>query len=114
MERKNPITINEGFTCEHCGQKVEKAVASCRNHCNVCLWSKHVDEKVPGDRKSLCMGLMEPIAIINNNKKGQQIMHECIKCGEKKMNKVLPDDDQDQIIKIMQRQNMEPLDPSSI
>mgnify|MGYP002625418131 FL=1 len=104
-----PITINEGFTCEHCEAVVKKAPSSCRNHCNECLWSKHVDEKVPGDRKSLCLGLMEPIAIISNNKKGQQIMHECTKCGEKKMNKVLPDDNQDQIIKLMQRQNLEPL-----
>lgn len=110
MERKNPITINESFTCKQCGQEVAKAEATCRNHCNNCLWSKHVDEKVPGDRESDCQGLMEPIAILHNSKKGQQIVHQCTICGEKKINKTVPDDNNDEIIRIAQRQNLEPLD----
>ena len=35
--------IDEEFICEHCGKKVEKLGYSCRNHCNYCLYSKHVD-----------------------------------------------------------------------
>lgn len=109
MERKNPITINESFTCEHCGKKVPKAEITCRNHCNVCLWSKHVDEKIPGDRESICQGMMEPTTIMHSSKKGQQIVHQCTKCGEKKTNKALSDDNNDEIIRISQRQNLEPL-----
>lgn len=110
MKRKNPITINESFTCEHCGASVPKAASTCRNHCNQCLWSKHVDAELPGDRKSMCKGLMEPIAIIHHPKKGRQILQECARCGEKKLNKVLPDDNDEQLIKVMQRQNTEPID----
>lgn len=109
MERKNPITINESFTCEKCGKAVQKAQTTCRNHCNYCLWSKHVDENVPGDRESTCLGLMEPIAINHHGKKGEQILHECTKCGVKKLNKVLADDNRDEIIRLSQRQNLEPL-----
>lgn len=109
MERKNPITINESFTCEQCDEAVSKAEKTCRNHCSKCLWSKHVDEKIPGDRESTCKGLMEPIAILHNSKKGEQIVHQCTICGEKKTNKVIPDDNRDKIVQISQRQNMEPL-----
>ena len=54
--------IDEEFICEHCGKKVEKLGYSCRNHCNHCLYSKHVD-KNPGDRQEECHGLLEPIGI---------------------------------------------------
>lgn len=110
MERKNPITINEPFTCENCGTKVSKAASGCRNHCNECLWSRHVDENVPGDRTSQCGGMMEPVAIQTNKKGDQQVLHECRKCGQKQASKVMPDDNRDMIIKTMQRQNIEPLE----
>ena len=61
--------IDEEFICENCGKKVEKLGYSCRNHCNYCLYSKHVD-KNPGDRAEECHGLLEPIGIEINNKKG--------------------------------------------
>ena len=60
--------IDEEFICEHCGKKVEKLGYSCRNHCNHCLYSKHVD-KNPGDRQEECHGLLKPIGVeISRNK----------------------------------------------
>ena len=42
---------------------------SCRNHCPNCLYSKHVD-KNPGDRQEDCHGMLEPIGIEIDSKKG--------------------------------------------
>ena len=50
----------ENFTCNNCGTFV--VGDGYTNHCPNCLFSKHVDTS-PGDRKSSCKGLMEPIGI---------------------------------------------------
>jgi len=100
-QRKNFITINEEFTCQNCGHKNPKAEKSCRNHCQSCLYSLHVDKSIPGDRKSACHGLMTPYKIEKSGKKGLIIYHKCQKCGEIKPNKALQDDNMDQIIKIL-------------
>ena len=59
--------IDEEFICENCGKKVKKLGYSCRNHCNYCLHSKHVDIN-PGDRSENCHGTLEPVGIEINNK----------------------------------------------
>lgn len=99
-ERTNFISLNEGFTCENCGEVVPKANKTCRNHCTKCLVSLHVDDKVPGDRKSGCLGLMIPKFIDLNRKKGYIIIHKCKKCGKISRNKVADDDDMDKVIEI--------------
>jgi len=91
--------IDEEFICENCGKKVEKLEYSCRNHCNYCLCSKHVD-KNPGDREETCHGLLEPIGIEINPKKGYVIVQKCKKCGEIRKNKAAKDDNMDLIIKL--------------
>ncbi len=65
---------------------------SYRNHCPHCLYSLHVDE-LPGDRKSGCGGLMRPIGIVYNSKKGYQIVHRCETCGAQKVNRIAEDCD---------------------
>lgn len=55
MTKKNFIHCQEDFVCEVCGTKVKGT--SYTNHCPNCLWSKHVDQNVPGDRAELCHGL---------------------------------------------------------
>lgn len=80
-------------------QKVEKLGYSCRNHCNHCLYSKHVD-KNPGDRQEECHGLLEPIGIEISNKKGYVIVYKCQKCGAIRKNKAAKDDNMDLIIKL--------------
>ena len=99
--RKNPITINEGFKCAKCKKTVKPHEGgSCRNHCPYCLYSLHVDLKVPGDRLSECEGLMRPVGIQLHKKKGARIIHVCEKCGHKTFNRAAPDDDWDMICQL--------------
>ncbi|MDD4318721.1 MAG: RNHCP domain-containing protein [Candidatus Peribacteraceae bacterium] len=88
------LARQEPFVCEHCGSAVaplEKG--SYRNHCPRCLWSKHVDDIGPGDRASLCGGLMEPVHLDYDGKKGWMVLHRCTVCGKTIPNKTAPDDD---------------------
>ena len=79
----------EDFKCEHCGEEVKGG--GYTNHCPKCLWSRHVDRN-PGDRASLCKGMMEPIA--TEIQHGQQILiHRCEKCGEEKRNRTSEKDE---------------------
>lgn len=96
---KNFTEVDEEFICENCGTKVEKLGYSCRNHCNHCLYSKHVD-KNPGDRLEKCHGLLEPIGIEMSNKKGYVIVYKCKKCGQIRKNKAAKDDDFETILKV--------------
>lgn len=111
FESKQPISINEGFTCLFCGRHNPKAVKTCRNHCRYCLYSRHVDALVPGDRGSSCNALMEPVYIDHTGKKGLQIIHSCLLCGKKAANKTADDDNPEQITKVMRRQNIDPITP---
>ena len=98
MERKF-TKIDEGFICEHCGKKVEPLGYTCRNHCNSCLYSKHVDIN-PGDRQELCHGMLEPIKVELDSKKGYVIIYRCTKCGAIRKNKAAEDDNIDLLIKL--------------
>ena len=93
--------INESFICENCGKEIIKHPEwSARNHCPFCLYSKHLDEKIPWDRKSKCMWLMEPIDIDYKKNKGNMIKHKCLKCGKEILNKIAPDDNFLDFVKI--------------
>jgi len=86
----------EDFTCENCGLQVKGN--GYTNHCPRCLYSKHVDVN-PGDRASLCGGLMVPIGIKIEN--GIFFIYQkCIKCGFIKRNSKVAADDMDKIISI--------------
>ncbi|GAA5501989.1 hypothetical protein Dxin01_01728 [Deinococcus xinjiangensis] len=85
---------NNAFTCEHCGADVLPLQnGSVRNHCPVCLHSKHVDIQ-PGDRASTCLGDMEPVGLEQSGKKGWVILHRCTQCGFVGRNKAALDDPQ--------------------
>lgn len=85
---------NESFTCDNCGQEVSiHPSGSARNHCPFCLSSKHVDDKKPGDRLSLCHGPMKPVGMDYRKGKGDMIRHRCEFCGKEMLNKLAPDDD---------------------
>jgi DNA-directed RNA polymerase subunit RPC12/RpoP len=63
-------TENTAFQCEHCGALIKALTnGSFRNHCPYCLYSKHMDNK-PGDRESMCQGLMAPIGLDYSGEKG--------------------------------------------
>jgi RNHCP domain len=83
---------NNAFTCAHCGEAVQPLQnGSVRNHCPRCLHSLHVDVN-PGDRASDCGGLLEPIAVDYDGKKGWIVVHRCQKCGAERRNKAAMDD----------------------
>ncbi len=98
--------INQSFNCLHCGQSNPPALRTCRNHCRECLYSLHVDLEIPGDRASLCHGLLEPVGLEQNSKKGFIILHKCLKCGYKNRNLTADDDNSDALIKLSQQQNL--------
>ena len=85
--------INDNFICENCGFEVTKhPEGSARNHCPICLYSKHLDQDFPGDRASDCGGIMQPVGIDHKKNKWNMIRHRCIKCKKEILNKVAPDD----------------------
>ncbi len=86
LEKKLFTKNDSAFVCAHCGKQVEPLGYSSRNHCPFCLWSLHVDVN-PGDRDNECRGLMEPIAVETDPKKGFVIVHRCTKCGEIRRNR---------------------------
>lgn len=96
---KNFNKNDNSFICINCGFLVEKLNYSSRDHCNNCLCSLHVDN-MPGDRQNDCRGLLIPIDLEYNQKKGYVITYKCNKCGEIKKNKVAVDDNKTNINKI--------------
>lgn len=96
------IAKNDGFVCENCGKKVEpiKWGGSYRNHCPFCLFSKHVDGLIPGDRTNNCLGLMRPVGIMTKSHGEFTILHRCVKCGFKRLNRVAGDDDSGLLTKL--------------
>ncbi|KPK71021.1 hypothetical protein AMJ87_07875 [candidate division WOR_3 bacterium SM23_60] len=97
---------NTGFICAYCSRTVVPVTnGSYRNHCPFCLYSKHLDIK-PGDRRCTCHGLMKPVGLQYSTKKGFQIIHECLECGSRTVNKVAEftaqPDDTDELIKLLQ------------
>lgn len=99
MQDKKFQKRKEDFICEKCGAYVKGN--GYTDHCPVCLWSKHVDIN-PGDRKSKCGGLMEPIGLeIKNNE--YIIYYRCTKCGYEHRVKASPDDNWEILIKLSSR-----------
>ncbi|MCL2528337.1 MAG: RNHCP domain-containing protein [Defluviitaleaceae bacterium] len=84
---------NEAFTCKNCKHFVlpHDAATSHRNHCPKCLSSVHADI-TPGDRASLCGGLMEPISVWVRKNGEWAIIHRCRACGEISSNRIAADD----------------------
>lgn len=90
---------DEEFVCENCGKKVSKLGYTSRDHCPHCLYSKHVDN-MPGDREAECRGLLKPVQVELDSKKGYVIKYKCEKCGAIRKNKSAIDDDMDLLIQL--------------
>lgn len=88
-----------GFVCAHCGKTVEKLGYTSRNHCPFCLHSLHVDN-FPGDRENPCRGVLKPVQLETNAKKGYIIVFRCEACGEIRRNKAAQDDDYERILEL--------------
>jgi hypothetical protein len=85
--------INEWFICENCQKQIIKhKTGSARNHCPFCLYSKHLDDKFPWDRKSDCLWLMTPVWMEYKKNKWNMLIHKCNKCTKTILNKIADDD----------------------
>jgi hypothetical protein len=91
-----------GFICANCGEIVAPLLTTSRDHCTRCLCSLHVDIN-PGDRANKCHGLLIPIGIENDSKKGFVIKYRCDTCGQFHNCKSAPDDNFDEIIRLSAR-----------
>jgi len=101
MNRKSDVprvnyrhtACTESFTCKVCGTFVvpDGAGSQHRNHCPKCLSSVHVDSE-PGDRASLCNGIMDPVSIWVRKDGEWAIVHRCRLCGNFSSNRIAADD----------------------
>jgi len=89
----------ENFVCERCKTSVKGG--GYTNHCPECLWSKHVDIN-PGDRAKECGGLMEPVGAEESGGEWS-VIQKCQKCNFTHKNKISPEDNFDEIIRISQK-----------
>ncbi len=81
MEEKRFRKNDEGFVCAVCNAQVPPLKYSSRDHCPKCLSSLHVDV-LPGDRANACRGVLKPVQVLPDSKKGFIIVYKCEKCGE--------------------------------
>lgn len=86
--------LPESFRCRNCRLDVPTWApgTSYRNHCPNCLWSRHLDDDVPGDRDADCGASMEPIAISVRGDGEWVVVHRCLGCDELHLNRIAGDD----------------------
>ncbi len=84
----------ESFKCVHCRAFIGPTVSGGkhRNHCPLCLYSRHVDGGRPGDRASDCGAKMAPVARFTRPNGEPMILHRCLGCGFERNNRLAADD----------------------
>jgi len=84
----------DSFRCRRCRLDVPMAAPGTqhRNHCPNCLWSRHVDDDVPGDRAADCSGSMEPISVSVRDDGEWALVHRCTACSIVHVNRIAGDD----------------------
>jgi RNHCP domain len=82
------------FRCRHCqlDVPVDAPGTKHRNHCPGCLWSRHLDGRVPGDRTAECGSSMEPIAVTVRGDGEWVLVHRCLACDVVHLNRSAGDD----------------------
>jgi hypothetical protein len=87
-------TISEPFKCRHCRAFIgaPPTGGQQRNHCPMCLYSLHVDDRTPGDRLSTCRSLMQPVGVFYRRNLEQVVVHRCLGCGFVRYNRIAADD----------------------
>jgi hypothetical protein len=104
--RNEPAHLSEqGFLCRNCNLYVAcdpyTSGVQNRNHCPYCLWSRHLDGRTAGDRRSACRASMRPIGLTikqSRNKYGHEssgelmIIHDCTICSKIVINRIAADD----------------------
>ena len=94
--------MEQTFTCGHCHRFIGllPSGGSHRNHCPLCLYSRHVDETRSGDRASTCRALMEPIGAFQRPNGEHVLVHRCLGCGFERFNRIAADDDFDLVLSL--------------
>ncbi len=84
----------EEFKCRHCRAFIGPTVGGGRhrNHCPCCLHSRHVDDRRPGDRASVCGATMAPVARFDRPGGEPVLVHRCLGCGLERHNRLAADD----------------------
>jgi hypothetical protein len=84
----------EEFRCRHCRALVGPTLlgGKHRNHCPLCLHSRHVDDRRPGDRASTCRAQMAPVGRFDRPGGEPMLIHRCLGCGVERHNRIAADD----------------------
>lgn len=96
-----------GFRCVQCKVFVvinDYIGTANRNHCNICLHSRHVDIQ-KGDRKSACGAAMKPIGLTLKHggygKIGElMLIHLCLNCQKISINRLAADDYEPRVLEV--------------
>ena len=101
----------ESFPCKACGALItpEDAGSRHRNHCPRCLSSVHADRR-PGDRASLCKGIMDPVAVWVRKNGEWAVIHRCRSCGALSSNRIAADDNPELLMAMAMRPLTMPLE----
>ncbi len=97
-EAKTPRAVRDGtesFRCVHCGRMIGPTIGGGRhrNHCPLCLSSRHVDDQRPGDRASACKAKMAAVGRFERPNGEPVMVHRCLGCGFERHNRLAADDD---------------------
>jgi hypothetical protein len=100
----------DSFRCRRCRLDVPLAAPGTqhRNHCPNCLWSRHVDDDVPGDRAADCAGSMEPIGVSVRDDGEWALVHRCTPCATVHVNRIAGDDNPLMLMRIAVRPLAQP------
>lgn len=114
MSRKSRPDL-QGFQCLRCKHAVphQSFGTHHRNHCPLCLWSRHLDEE-PGDRGCPCAQPMEPVAIEVRRDGEWSIVHRCTGCGLLRTNRIAGDDRELSLLSLALRPLAKPAFPLDI
>ncbi|MBN2146935.1 MAG: RNHCP domain-containing protein [Anaerolineales bacterium] len=95
----------DGFDCAHCKGYVSAdgllSGVRNRNHCPYCLWSRHLDLGIAGDRLAACKAPMRPIGLTFKRARNRyasdpngelMLIHQCAACGKLSINRIAADD----------------------
>ncbi|HUP85402.1 MAG TPA: RNHCP domain-containing protein [Acidimicrobiales bacterium] len=94
-KRHSRARVTSGtFRCRRCNLDVplDAPGTAHRNHCPTCLWSRHLDDDVPGDRNASCGATMEPIAVSVRGDGEWVLVHRCTACREVHLKRTAGDD----------------------
>lgn len=104
-QRRKDARHGDAFRCVGCRLDVPAAAPGTahRNHCPHCLTSRHVDHRVPGDRRADCHGRMAPVSVTARDDGEWLIIHHCQSCGDLSANRIAGDDNALALLRIAMR-----------